>query len=655
MASFRALEGGHFFFGPGEALAITRSLDRAAPGWIERTSSASDRLRARVVRLLGADEVRLEAPLTGHSLLPWHQDVLHHYNWNPRTFYKQVPIPYGRADIKVPWELSRCQHLPTLGMAYVATGDTRYAEEVVAQIDDWMVANRPGYGVNWMCTMDVAIRAVNWLWAYHFVADAPQIDDAFLTRLLGSLLCHGRHIAGNIERYEGGITTNHTLADYVGLLYLGLLLVPDLTEAQEWAQTGHDGVLACMRSQVAGDGIDYENSIPYHRLVLEMFVGSYVLAERNGYPFPDDYRKSLERMFDFVKYYMRPDGLAPLVGDSDDGRLQILSGYFDWQPQNHRYLLAIGAALFDREDLATAVQDVRGVGEEAAWLLGSGALEKLSQWSAAPRQVGSRSFPESGRYVMRHHDHHAIICTDEVGTAGMGNHKHNDIFGYELSVEGTAMIVDPGSFTYTDDLIARDRFRGTSAHNTVVVDGVEQNGFNGAFGMHTDARVQVTRWQSEPTLDVLQASHTGYHRLGDPVTHQRTIVLAKESFAWLVVDRLSGQGEHTMESFLHLAPGVDVAGGIDGDVSRIKSIIANLCASAGVKERLEARLEAAMLVGRNGVRIIIAPLNLESPSVLDGWFAPRYGQRVPAPVLRLSAQLSGTTTVGYLILRENEH
>jgi Heparinase II/III-like protein/Heparinase II/III N-terminus len=652
-ASFRESGDARFFIGPGEARVIARDLERVLPGWTEQTVDAGDRLRSRVVRLLGADEVHLDLA-AGHSgLLPWHRDVLHDYSWDPHTFYKQIDIPYGRADIKVPWELSRAQHLPTLGMAYAATGDPDYAAEVVTQIDDWIVANRPGYGVNWACTMDVAIRAVNWLWACHLVSEAPQVTDAFLTRLLASLLSHGRHIARNIERYEHGITTNHTLADYVGLLYLGLLL-PGLTEASQWAREGREGVLACMRSQVSVDGVDYESSISYHRLVLEMFAGSYVLAERNGCGFPEDYRDSLERMFDFVNHYTRPDGLAPLVGDSDDGRLQILSRYFDWHPQDHRYLMAIGAVLFDREDLAAAVQGVDGAGEEAAWLLGPGALEKLSRCSASPRDRASRAFPESGRYVMRHQDHHAIVCTDEVGTAGMGNHKHNDILSFELSVAGVSMIVDPGSFTYTNDLASRDRFRSTSAHNTVVVDGVEQNDFSGAFGMRTDAEVRVEKWQLESTLDVLRASHTGYRRLADQVTHQRTMAFAKDSFAWLVVDRLLGQGEHTIESFIHLAPGGEMTGDIEGDASRIESALVGLCARAGVEERLQAWPRTAVSFSRDGVRILVVPLNLGRPSIREGWFAPRYGQRVPATVLRMSARLSCPAAIGYLILEAKE-
>ena len=557
------------------------------------------------------------------------------------------PCHTGTPTLRVPWELSRCQHLPTLGMAYAATGDSKYAAVAVAHIDDWIVANAPGYGVNWACTMDVAIRAVNWLWAYHLVADAPQITDEFIARLLSSLLYHGRHIAQNIERYEHGITTNHTLADYVGLLYLGLLL-PEFSEASQWTRAGYDGVLGCMRAQVATDGVHYENSLAYHRLVLEMFAGCYVLARHNGHSFPDDYGRSLERMFEFVQQYLRPDGLAPLVGDSDDGRLQVLSDYFDWNPQDHRYLLTIGAALFDRDDFAAgASRD--GAQGDAVWLVGQQALERSPTPSAAPR-LASHAFPESGRFVMRHRGHHALICTDEAGTAGKGNHKHNDILSLELSVSGTAILIDPGSFVYTSNPPLRDCFRSTGAHNTIVVDGIEQNEFKGVFGMRTDARVRVARWLSGPSLDVLEASHTGYMRLSDPVIHQRTIAFAKERCAWLVMDRLIGSGEHIIDSFLHFAPEGCLTENVALEALRIEAMTLSLCAMAGIEEAPEAKLDSAVSFRRDDVSVLVVPLNVGGPVVHEGWVAPRYGQRVQAPFLKLSAQLECPASLGYLLI-----
>jgi hypothetical protein len=238
LSSFRT--DGRFFFDSGKAPRLAHEIDHLCPGWEGRVVADADRLVRRIVRVLSEDEVELSNWSGSVGILPWHEDFVHGYRWNRRKFFRRIEIPYGRADIKVPWELSRCQHLPTLGMAFAATGDPRYAQEVVAQITDWIASNPPGLGVNWRSTMDVAIRAVNWLWAFRLIADGYSCTDAFMTRLLSSLVRHGRHIEANIETYRQGITTNHTLADYVGLLFLGLLL-PCLPEAPHGLGRGEPG------------------------------------------------------------------------------------------------------------------------------------------------------------------------------------------------------------------------------------------------------------------------------------------------------------------------------------------------------------------------------------------------------------------------------
>jgi len=655
--SLRTREDPRFFFDRSDTAKIVRELESAAPGWCNRTIADAERICDHTVRLLGADAVNLDAagsarPASeGRGCLPWHEDVLTGYRWDPDVFYRRIPIPYGLADIKVPWELSRCQHLPVLGMGYAISHDDRYAREVVVQIEDWIRCNRPGYGVNWACTMDVALRVVSWLWAFHLIVQAPSVSDAFIERFLASLLAHGQHIARNLEIYRGGVTTNHTLADYIGLLYLGLLL-PEFREASGWAQAAIAGIDHCMRFQVGPDGVDFENSIAYHRLVLEMFASSALLAERNGRSFPSAYRASLERMFEFVYHYTRPDGLAPLIGDSDDGRLQILSHYFDWQPQDHLYLLAVGAVMFERDDFATRVRSAPRAAEEAIWLLGPTVPQWLSGGPERYDSSGSRAFRHSGRYVMRHGHHQAIVCADEVGTAGLGNHKHNDIFGYELTVEGVAMVVDRGSYLYTSDPSARDYFRSTRAHSTVVVDGLEQNELIGPFGMTRDALVAVRTWRSGEHVDVFDATHTGYRRLSRPVVHRRRILFRKDPFAWIVLDTLMGQGRHEAECFLHLAPEGELSPGIHPQIaqSEVDDAISLANDEVAVGESLDAQLPFAATYLRGGTAVSIVPLNWPSVATSSGWCAPRYGQRVDAPVVCFHGQLECDVTAGYLVL-----
>jgi hypothetical protein len=637
-----------FFFDAEEAAAIVAALGGRTGSWRERVRTDAERICAGHYRVLGADDVRLADPWAP-AALRWHEDLLSGYRWDPGTFYRKVEVPYGRADIKFPWEVSRCQHLAVLGIAFNVTGDRRYADLIRAQLEHWLSSNRHGRGVNWACTMDVAIRAINWLWALRLISPTARLEDDFAMRLLAALVLHGRHIERNIERYAGGITTNHTLADYAGLLHLGILL-PDLADAARWTDIGRSGILECMDTQVLPDGVDYENSIPYHRLVLEMFLACDLLAKRNGRPFGEGYRRKLERMVEFVAAYTRPDGRAPIVGDSDDGRLHILTRYFDWDPHDHRYLLLIGARLFDREDLAAVAGESEAAVEEAAWLLGRVPQDHPRTADRRPAVVdlGSRSFPASGRYLMRGARHYALVCADAVGTAGLGNHKHNDLLSFELSVAGVPLVVDPGSYVYTSDPAWRDRFRSTRAHSTVCIDDLEQNEMNGSFGMRLDARVGVTRFDCGPSYDVFEGFHTGYRRLGQPVTHRRTIVFGKAPLAMLVIDRLEGAGEHRVDSRLRLAPdsSLDTRFGAPQDQER--DLLEEVVRRHG--SLALPPLGAGVSISRAAVEVTVFPFGWGDFAAEEGWYSPRYGQRVPAPVLRLAARLSCPAVGGYFLI-----
>ena len=93
--------------------------------------------------------------------IDWHRDYKSGYKWDDQLLYLEVPLsPIESADIKVPREMSRFQHI---GEMFFTHNDLA-ATEFLLQIIDWITSNPIRRGVNWACTMDVAIRAVNWIW-----------------------------------------------------------------------------------------------------------------------------------------------------------------------------------------------------------------------------------------------------------------------------------------------------------------------------------------------------------------------------------------------------------------------------------------------------------------------------------------------------------
>jgi len=296
------------------------------------------------------------------------------FRWSPKIYYlwtgKHVTLN-DLSDVKVPWELSRCQHFVTLGKAYWYTGNEKYAKEFVNQIENWIANNPIELGVNWACTMDVAIRAVNWIWGYYFFCDSQSLTKEFKIEFFKSLFLHGRHIINNLE--FGHIRGNHYLSDIAGLTYLGILF-QETKEGKKWLEKGLTALKEEMKFQVHPDGVDFEGSISYHRLVTELFLSATLLCLKNDIDFPQWYMDRLEKMIEFVMYYTKPDGTAPQIGDNDDGRLHILSNYGNGNRLDHRYLLSVGAVLFERKDFKQAAGEFH---EEAFWLLGEEGLNSF--------------------------------------------------------------------------------------------------------------------------------------------------------------------------------------------------------------------------------------------------------------------------------------
>lgn len=498
----------------------------------------------------------------GYRPIDWHLDPVCSLRFPrgiPHDQWKLYEMRPGNADIKLPWELARCQHFACLGQAYRLTGDERYAIEIADEILDFREANPLGIGINWTCSMDVAIRAVNWLIGLGLIRRSPIMQPDFWATACEALFEHGEFIYSNLEnKYE--ITSNHYLSNVVGLFYLSAFFV-GLPSADHWEQFCRRSLQEEIRRQVLDDGADFESSIPYHRLVLEMLLGAARLAVFRGQPLSEDFDARLKKMVLFLLSVMRPDGLMPQVGDADDGRLHILSDYGIWRPQDPRHIL--GPASFYFDEPSWRPYGGNQALWEAAWWGYVSPDDAIRSESLPPV---SRFFPQAGLVIARHGENYLLLSNGVVGTKGFGNHKHNDQLSFELHLSGRPLIVDPGSYVYTSDPSARNLFRGTGVHNTLKVDDTEQNEVNPEwlFRMFESAHPEHLRFLATDRHVEYRGCHRGYERLRPPVVHERRIRFLVAEGCLVVVDCLSGLGQRALRWHFHAAPGVEVRQAGDG-------------------------------------------------------------------------------------------
>jgi uncharacterized heparinase superfamily protein len=595
--------------------------------------------------------------------LDWHRDPRSGHDWPADTYYLDVTTVRGDgSDVKYPWELSRCQHLLTLAQAWwfapqVADGAARddlrrlCAVRIAHDLHDWIRENPRGIGVNWTCTMDVGIRAFVWVAIVGLMRQAPEFDDDLLRELVRSLWLHGRHIRGNLEVGDDGLTSNHYLSDVVGLFAIAGAL-PELRQSADWYRFAHQAIETEIDRQVHEDGVDFERSVPYHRLVTELFLHAAWLARLSGQPFSATFDRRLTRMLEFVSSYTRPDGTAPQWGDNDDGRLLPLEGWAAAMPHDHRHLLSVGGSYLDRAELAgrAGARDV-----EALWLTGATVGDR-----SACQELPSRAFEDAAVFVMRSADLHVFVNCAPVGTCGVGNHTHNDVMAPSIWVGGTEWVTDPGSGSYTGQPELRNRLRGTAAHATMQLDDREQNeiepGIDGLFRLTEHAFPEVLDWSDAPGGVELRGRHRGFGRPGDPWIHERRITLRAGERSLGIVDRLSAESTETARCAsatltLPLGPGVEVldSGATPGPDDR-RLLTAAAGETHGTEERDRRSIRLRDEAG-NGMRIA---LDLPAGSVIEvvsSDYSPAYGRvrQIRSVRVRLGSPAARFDTVCVLV------
>jgi hypothetical protein len=297
--------------------------------------------------------------------IDWQLDFKSGYRWNEQTYFSGIKIgPAAGADIKVPWELARMQHLPQLALCLMRAqaGDARFASaeayynEIQAQLLDFIATNPPRFGVNWVCPMDIAIRAANWLLTLDLLATVGyRLATPVLEIVSQSIADHVAQIVAHLEWSEA-YRTNHYLADIVGLMYAAARLEPSASNDAYLAFAAHE-LISEAGVQFYPEGACYEGSTSYHRLSAELLLfGAALLAGLpearraafrsyspsairvrppfappplamfpdaggNPHPFPKDFSDRLWRAAEFTEAVTRPDGKICQIGDTDSGRL----------------------------------------------------------------------------------------------------------------------------------------------------------------------------------------------------------------------------------------------------------------------------------------------------------------------------------------------
>jgi uncharacterized heparinase superfamily protein len=407
---------------------------------------------------------------------------------------------WNRPDIERLWTYN-LHYFDDLG----ATGAEQRCDAHIALIARWIAENPPMSGAGWE-PYPISLRAVNWI-KWHIRHGG--LDDA----ALASLAAQGRALAAQLEYHLLG---NHLFANAKALVFLGAFFAG--AEAETWLKRGLRILARELPEQILADGGHFERSPMYQAIIAEDLLDLLWLAQaapdglRARLPV-SDWAEAAERMLAWLGIMTHPDGEIAFFNDATFGIAPILA-------ELACYAEGLGLA----------------AGVPAA-------------------HTGIHALADSGYFRLHNDDAVLLFDAGPLGPRYLMGHGHADTLSFEMSLSGRRLFVNGGTSTYRADP-QRMRERGSTAHNTVIVDGRDSSEVWSAFRVARAARIVDRRWNVSAGTVTMAAAHDGFHRqFGGPL-HRREITL--EPGALRVADHLAGGPWREAEARFHLAPDATV-------------------------------------------------------------------------------------------------
>lgn len=527
-----------------------------------------------------------------YTPLDWQRDHRSGYSWSEGVPVRDVRIsPHQGADPKNPWDVARMHHALHSALAFGLEKDVAMRDAIAqnfrSRVLDVLASNPPGYGINWTVPMEVGIRMANILVAHHlFRLYGHTFDDAFLDVLATGMAEHAAWVVDHAEWSEG-MRGNHFLSNLAGLAVCAAYMSPcalrDRIDAFLDRHLDEE-----LLYQFQTDGSHFEASLAYHFFSAEMLAWCYAFRylRRSTYTPPAEVRERLTAVHHFSAQMLSTNGIVPQIGDNDSGRFLPLLPFHrcahDTDRGHRRSDVVALLGLLTNADVSSMHHALSVILGSRRHLPHSVPLHKQTMYRA----------DDFGITVYRTSRCEWYMRAGSVGQAGRGGHAHNDQLSFVLLVDGQEFFTDPGTYTYTALPHERNRFRRTSSHNTVSVDGKEQHDLprdvrEGLFWVQSnDAHARTVRAD--------KGTWVGVHR-GFGVPHTRTMEFHDHEVR--IVDECASTASKHLAVMCH--PDV----------------------------RVEKHSDRVVLCERNGVTIRVESLT-ETVRCESAPYSPEYGVRI---------------------------
>lgn len=389
------------------------------------------------------------------------------------------------------YNLHYFEYLYKLGYEYLNNNrDIKYYEKYRDLISNWINNNPCPYGDGWH-SYTISLRIVNWMSTFEIFSDSIEEDVNFKTRMLESLYEQYSYLQKNLEK---DVLGNHYFENIKAMLIGSIFFKEERIKSKFIKE-----LMIQLREQILDDGMHFERTPMYHKIVLEDLIKIAVwLKMESSY---EELYGYISRMLNVMYSLEEGFGKTPAFNDSADG---ISKSY---------------------QCLLDTCKD---------------------EFELIPKHIDSLN--SSGYYIISKDHYKLIFDCGEICPTYLPAHGHCDALSYELSVRGRPILVNSGTYQYENGFW-RDYFRQTKAHNTLRFGEKEQTQFWSSFRI-AKRIINVTNGRFKyDNIDFYCGSYDTYFGSN----HTRYIAAIDEEVI-LVFDVALSKTDSEVRSYIHMAP-----------------------------------------------------------------------------------------------------
>ncbi|MFX1355715.1 MAG: alginate lyase family protein [Promethearchaeota archaeon] len=452
-------------------------------------------------------------------------------------------------DIKLVWELNRHQFLQILGIAYLITKQEKYAIRFKEIILDWIKKNPPLYGVNWISGLEISLRLISWILSLYFFKGSININNKrFFAKIFKSMFQH----AYFLRNFYTKRSFNHTIGDMCGA-YLFSKIFNGNSKIIKWQKKFSQEIIKNIKLQIRPDGVNIEQSLNYHKFVLEFFSLFLIISPELIH---EPEKALIAKMFEYLFYSIKPNHKFPLIGDSDEGRALFLSN------KGHKgflELLSLGSVLFRNKGIKYLTNHPAII---TVFLLGIKGIEDFNKLESIESNVNFKFFENSGYFIIRNNwKKNGNYLFVDFGRFGPQNapHSHSDITNIIFSYKGKDILIDSGTYSYNRSWEERSHFRSSVAHNIISINHNNQAKIEGWFSWANKPKLKRKVNKIESNFE-LCCIHNGYKGF----LVKRVINTNKSVDEIIITDKIFYKNEakdeepHDVDLFFHFNNDIDL-------------------------------------------------------------------------------------------------